>query len=138
EKQTLHALGFKRPCQLGRLNEVIFDRVAGPQQNGLFEARQRVNEIRLNVAWQAHRKAVHVDLASVVALRLEKELMPLFVRKANDLVLERWAITRPDSTDLTVEKRRPCDVRANEVAHAIVRVEEITIDLRPIDPPRQK
>ena len=123
-------LRLEPPRQLGRLNEVVFDGVAGPQQHGVLEPRQRVHEIRLNVARQAHREAVDVDLARVHAFRLEKNLVPLLVREADDLVFERRAIPRTDAANLPVEQRRPVDVRAHEIAHAIVRVQQIAVDLR--------
>jgi len=64
-----------------------------------------VNEIRLNVAWQRHRKAVDVDFPGLDAFRLEKDLMAFLVGKPNDLVLERGTVPRADATDLAVEER---------------------------------
>src|SRR5206468_5551197 len=75
----------------------------------------------------------HVDLARVDAFRLQEDLVPLLVRKTHDLVLERRAVPRTDAADLTVEQRRSRDVRANEIAHAIVGVNQVTVDLRTID-----
>ena len=63
------------------------------------EPRQRVDDLFLNVARQTHRQAVDVDLASVDTLRLEENLVPLLVRKADDLVLERRAISGADSRE---------------------------------------
>ena len=89
-----------------------------------------MNELLLHVARQAHRKAIDVDLARVEAFRLEKNLMPLLVGKPDDLVLERRAVPRPDAANLAVEQRRAVDVRAHQIADAIVRVQQIAVDLR--------
>src|SRR5262249_52723662 len=62
EKEPLNPLCLERARQLGRLYEVVLDGVPGPQYHGVFEARQGVNERRLDVAWQAHGKAVDIDL----------------------------------------------------------------------------
>src|SRR5581483_7344068 len=109
------------------------DGVAGTQQHSVLESGQRMHQIRLHVARQRHRKAIHVNLARVDPFRLEEDLMAFLVGEANDLVLERRAIARTDPADLTVEQRRSIDIRANEIAHAIVGVNEIAVDLRTID-----
>ena len=69
EKQSRDALRLERARQLRRLDEVVLDRVAGTQQHRVLEPRQRVNELGLHVARQAHRKPVDVDLARRRALR---------------------------------------------------------------------
>ena len=97
-----------------------------------------MNQIRLHIAREARRKAVDVDLAHVEPLGLEKQLVPFLVGKADDLVFERWTVTWTDAANLPIEQRRSIDVRADEIPHPIVRVEEITIDLRAIDRRREK
>src|SRR5206468_5688777 len=54
EKQPVNALRLQTTRELGRLNEVVFNRVSGTQEHGILEARQRMNEIRLHVARQTH------------------------------------------------------------------------------------
>ena len=56
--------------------------------------------------------------------------MPLLVRKPDDLVFERRTVARTDALNLPVEQRRAIDVRAHEIADAIVRVQQIALDLR--------
>ena len=138
EKQSGHALCFEPSRELGRLDEVVLDGVARSQQHGILEPRQRVHEIRLHVARQRHRKAVDINLARIDPLRLEEDLVALFVGEADDLVLERRAVARPDPADLAVEQRRAIEVRSHEIAHAIVRVEQIAVDLRTLDRAREK
>ena len=99
EKQPGDALRFEAPRQLGRLDEVVLDGVPGPQQHRVFQPGQRMNELRLHVARQAHREAVDVDFPRVEPFRLEKDLVPLLVRKPDDLVLERRAVPRADAAE---------------------------------------
>ena len=133
EKETRHAVRLQAGPQLGRLDEVVFNRVAGPQHHRLFQPRQRMHEIVLDLRRKTHREAVDVDLVDVQTLRLEKNLVPLAVRKPHHLVFERRAIARADTGDLAVEQRRVVDVGANQLVNPVVRVEQMAVDLWPID-----
>ena len=99
QEQPGDALGLETTGELGRLNEVVFDGVGGTKQHGVLETRERVHEVRLHLPRQAHREAVDVDLRRVESLRLEKDLVTLLVRKADDLVLERRAVARTDPAE---------------------------------------
>ena len=136
--QAGDALGLQRSRQLRRLDEVVFDGVSRPQHHGIFKAWKRVHEIRLHISRQAHRKPVHINLARADSFRLQENLMALLVGETNDLVFERRAIPRTDAPNLAVEQRRARDVRANEIANAIVGMKEMAIDLRAIDGRREK
>src|SRR6185503_1243383 len=107
--------------------------VTGTKQHRVLEPRQRMHEIRLHLARQAHRETVDVDLPRVDAFGLEEDLVPLFIRKADDLVLERRTIARADPANLPVEQRRSIEVLAHELAHTPVGVQEMAVDLRPVD-----
>jgi hypothetical protein len=88
-----------------------------------------VNECLLQLGGQTHGEAVDVDFLDVQALRFEKQLVPLTVRKAHHLVFERGAIARPDTSDLTVEQRRFADVIPDESMDTIGRVKQMAVDL---------
>src|SRR5439155_11767193 len=105
---------------------------------GIVKPRKRVNQIRLNIARQRHGKPVHVNLARVDSFGLEKDLVPLLLGKANDLVLERRAIPRSDPSNLAVEERRQREIRPHQIVDAIVRVNQIAVDLRAINRAGQK
>ena len=64
--------------------------------------------------------------------------MPFLIGEADDLVFERRTVSRPDALDLSVEQRRAINVGADQIADAIVRVEQITLHLRAIDFPSEK
>src|SRR5262245_31354651 len=55
--------------------------------------------------------------------------MPLLVRKADDLVLERRAIPWADTAKLSVEQRGSIDVGPHERADSIVGVKQVAVDL---------
>src|SRR6516165_1143802 len=133
EKQAADPLRLERARQLGRLDEIVFDGITRAQQHRVFEPRKRVNQLRLHVSRKRHGEAVDVDLARVGALRLEEELMTLFVRKSNDLVFERRAVAWADAADLSVEQWRSMHIRADKIADAIICVNEMAVDLEPVD-----
>src|SRR6202022_2707608 len=98
-----------------------------------LEARQSMNNLELHLARQTHRKAVHVDLVNVAALGLEINLMALAPGEADDLVFERRAVARANTSNLSVEKRRLVDVLGHKLPHALVGVNEIARHLHHVD-----
>ena len=68
EKQSLDTFRLEVSVQLGRLNEVVLHGVARAEQHRVLESRQRVHQIRLNVARQRHREAIHVDFTRAQTL----------------------------------------------------------------------
>src|SRR5262245_52318204 len=114
--------------QLRRLNEVVLDCIARANHSGVFETGERTNQTLLHRSRHRHRESVDVDLVAVDRLWLEIDLMSFPIREAHDLVFERRAVARADAADLPVEERTVLDVVANQVAHALVRVEEPATD----------
>src|SRR5262249_11293414 len=103
EKKSLDTFAFEAAVQLSGLDEVVLDGVAGPQQGGVLESGKRVDQIGLHVSRKAHREAVDIDLSSLDSFGLQKDLVALLLRKPDDLVLQRWAVPRPDPSNLPVE-----------------------------------
>src|SRR5206468_1963897 len=112
--------GLEPSCQLGWLDEVVLDGIAGTEQHGALESGQRMYQIGLHLPRQARRKAIDVNLAGVETLGLEKNLMAFLVGEPHDLVFEGRAIARTDSANLAVEQGRLIDVRAHKIAYPIV------------------
>src|SRR5207253_2566829 len=131
-------LRFQPARQLRRLNEVVLHRITRTEHDRLAQARQGMHELELHVAWKTRRKSVHVDLARMDPLRLEKNLMALLVGKPDDLVFQRRTVPRTDAANLAVIKRRAIDIRTYQIAHAIVCVNQITVDLFARDAAGQK
>src|SRR5690606_6322482 len=88
-----------------------------------------MDDALLDVARQAHRAAVDVDLIDVDAFWLEEDLVALLVGEAHDLVFERGAVARPDSRNLPVVERRAVDVLPHECMRLAGRMEDVTGDL---------
>src|SRR5687768_14151254 len=124
EEQAGDPVRFERRLQLGRLEEVVFNRIPGPQHRSVLESRHRANDGELHVAWQRHRKAVDVDLVDVDPFRLEVDLVTLAIREPHDLVFERRTVPRSDAMNLTVEERTLIDVTAHEIVNPRGRMHE--------------
>ncbi len=78
-----------------RIDVVIFHRIAGPDHPRVLQARDGAQDRLLHILRQAGGDAVGVDRGIVQALRLQEDVVPLLVGEADDLVLDRWAVTRP-------------------------------------------
>ena len=74
-------------------------------------------------------KALQIDLRGVCAHRLYKKLMTLLVGKANELVLDRGAVTGSCAVDLTRVERAARDVLANDAVRLGVGINNVTADL---------
>ncbi len=48
EEQPGNAAGLQAVVEFRRLDEVVLDGIAGPQQGGVLETRQRMHELGLN------------------------------------------------------------------------------------------
>ncbi|HEU4563129.1 MAG TPA: FAD-dependent oxidoreductase, partial [Gemmatimonadaceae bacterium] len=75
-----------------------------------LEAGHGVQHLELHVGGERGGEAVHVQLARVVPLGLEEELVPLGRRKLDDLVLDRRTVARPTRRDRAAVHRRLADV----------------------------
>ena len=106
EIQARHVLRLERGVQVARIEEVVFDRIAGPRDVRVLEALDAAHERLLHVERQAGRNAVRVDLVRVEAFRLDEDLVRRLVGEADDLVFDRGAIPRADAFDDAGEHRR--------------------------------
>ena len=114
QEQPRKPLHFQRRVQLPRIDVVILDRIAGPDHGSVLQAWDRLQKGALNVFRQRGRDAVRIDGVIVQALGLEKDLMASAILEADDLVLDGWAVARPDALDLAGVHRRAMDVRRND------------------------
>ena len=92
---------------------VVFDGVAGPDDARLFETRDRRDHRALHLFGQRGRDAVRIDGVVVETFRLEKDLMPVALAEAHDLVLDRRTVARPAAVDLTGIHRRAMQIGAD-------------------------
>ena len=105
---------LERAVELGRVDGVVLDGVAGAQHLGVFEAGDGRDHRQLHFHRQRRAHAVDVDLVRVQALGLEEDLVRGLVGKLDDLVFDGRAVPRTDATDLAAVHRRAMHVFAND------------------------
>src|SRR4029078_7449338 len=99
QKQPADRLGFERRSQLARIDIVVLDGIAGPDDARGLETWDGLEERMLHVLGQRGRDAVRIDGVVVETLRLEKDLVAAALLEANDLVFDRGTIARADTLD---------------------------------------
>ena len=109
---------------------VVFDRIARPHDARALQAGNRCDQSELHVLRQRGRDPVRIDGGVVEAFRLEKDLMPVALAEAHDLVLDRGAIARPAALDLAGIHRRAVDVGADDLVGRRRRAGDAALDLR--------
>src|SRR5579864_2966799 len=98
--------------ELAGIDIIVFDRIARPQHRRALKARNRRDELCLNLTRQRGRHAVWIDSVVVEPLGLEENLVSSTCRKPHDLILDRRTIARPGTDDLAAVKRRFIEIGA--------------------------
>ena len=114
EVEALHALDAEGAVELGGVDRVVLDGVAGAQHLGLVEAGDGVHDLPLHLHGQRGGHAVDVDLVGVEAFGLKEELVLGFVGEFDDFVFDRRAIARADALDAARVHGRAVNVFADE------------------------
>ncbi len=112
-----------------RIEEVVFDGVAGARDVGVLEAANGAHEVDLHVERQAGRDAVRIHLVRVEAFGLDEDLMRGPVREARHLVFDRGTIARSHALDEPGEHRRARTRAADDVVGALVGRRDVAGDL---------
>ena len=73
---------------------VVFDRIARFDHPDLLQPVDRAQKVFLHVDRQRGADPVGIDQRRIQPLGLEKDLVPIAIAEAVDLVLDRWAIAR--------------------------------------------
>ena len=94
EEQAGDRLGLQRGLEPARVEVVVLDGIAGPQDVRVLQARDRAHQRQLDVERQAGRDAVRVELVGRQAFGLEEDLVARLVGEAVDLVLDGRAVAR--------------------------------------------
>ena len=113
----------------GRLDEIVFDRVTGPDHLCRLEALHTAENLALYIDRQTRRHPVHINLVGIDTFRLENNLMPILILEFDDLVLDRGTISRSDSLDLPAIEWRPAHVGANDGMDLFVRMCDVAANL---------
>ena len=107
-------LGLQRRLQLARIDVVVFDGVARPDDARVFQARNGRDQRALDVLRQRGRNAVRIDRVIVEPFRLQENLVAVALAEADDLVLDRRAIARAAARDLAGIHRRTMHIGADD------------------------
>src|SRR5262249_57675104 len=86
--------------EFARIHVVVLDGIAGPDDAGVLEPRDGRDQRELDLFRQRRRDAVRIDGRIVEPFRLEKNLMPVALPEAPDLVPDPRPIPRPFPLDL--------------------------------------
>ena len=70
EEEIFDFLGLERREELGGRSEVVFHRIRRPHHHGLFQSRNGMEHLQLDLEGQGGRKTVDVPFVRVSALRL--------------------------------------------------------------------
>ena len=138
EEEARQPLDLKRRIELAGVDMVVFDGVAGPQDFAAFEARDRADDLRLDVLGKRGGDAVRVDGRVVEAFRLEENLVAVALAEAHHLVLDRRAIARTAALDAARIHRRPAEVPADHLMGRVGRACDVAGDLAVRDARRER
>ena len=114
--------GLNQPCfeavlKLCGWEVVVFHGITRTEHLGLLKSRDLAHGRQLDVFGKRGAESVDVDLAGVPPLRLHEHLVPVFVRKAVNLVFDAGAVSGPKTADAPVEHGRPVEPFAKQVVH---------------------
>ena len=88
QEQPGESLSLQGGLQFARVHMIVFDGISGPEHPGLLQPRDRRHQRELDLFRQRGGDAVGVDGRVVESLRLQKDLVPIALAKADDLVLD--------------------------------------------------
>ncbi len=129
EVETLHQFCLQRWMKLRGRGIIVLHRITPAQHLGLLESRNVLEHGLLHVVGQARADPVAVILQRVAAFRLQKNLMPVFVRKADDLVFDGGAIARSAALDLAGVHRCPVQIGPDQVVDGFICIRDVAIEL---------
>ena len=130
QEQTRQRRQSQPPVQRARIDMVILDRIAGDDHRHLLQPRQRAQEVLLHLRRQRCAEAIGIDQRRIQPFRLQKDLVPIPVAEADDLVLDGGAIARPPPLDIPREQRRLTEIVADDRVGALGRPRDRAGELR--------
>ena len=133
EQPGQHA-AFEGRQERARVDEIVFDGVAGLEDLRPLQPPDGADHPFLHILRQRGRNAVRVDRVVVQSFGLEENLVAFPFGEADDLVLDRRTIARPDTLDLAGIKRRPADIGPDLRVGLGIRVGDVANGLRNLDP----
>src|SRR5207237_10637395 len=86
----------------------------------------RIAQLQVYLIWQTGRDSVYIILACLASFRFEKELMRRLVRKFDDFVFNRRAVSGSSPLDAPGVERRSVEVCPNDIMRLPRRVRNPT------------
>src|SRR5690606_37891760 len=71
EEKSLYRPRLERRFQASRIEIIVFDRIARPEDMRILQARQGMDDLKLYIERQACRHAIRIDLMRRQSFRLE-------------------------------------------------------------------
>ena len=118
EEQAADRFGLETGLQLARVEVVVLDRVAGPQDMRVFQPGHRLHGGQLDVERQRGGDAVRIELVRGQAFGLQEDLVAVLVGKTVDLVFDARAVAWPYALDHPGEHRAAVETRADDLVGA--------------------
>ena len=85
-KESRNLLELKTRSQLSRIDTIVFYRVGIAYYDRVFKTGRRVYHRILDILWKRRGHTAEIHLIGIQTLRLNKDLMSLFVRKFHHLI----------------------------------------------------
>ena len=115
--------------QLGGIEEVVFDGVAGRQELGALEAGDGMDHVQLHLERQTVRSAVGIDFRHSPALRLDEDVVVGMRRELDHLVLDGRTVADAGTFDEAAVQGRIRQVRLDDLDRPGIRMGQPARDL---------
>ena len=125
-----HRPNLQRSVELARVDMIILDRVARPDHLDAFETGDRRQQRALSILRQGRRNAVRIDGWVLESLGFEEDLVTLAIAEADDLVLDRGTVARPDTVDVTAIHCRAMQVVSDDLVRRLDGARDAALNLR--------
>ena len=96
-EQPAHPLGLQGRSKLRRRDKIVFHRIAGQNNFGLFQARNGLHKLQLHFLGKTGGNAVRINPVRVEAFGFQKNVMRIFIRKLYYLIFYGRTIARANS-----------------------------------------
>ena len=130
EEKAANILVHQRQVQAGAVDAIVFDGVSRPHDARVFQPGHGGQGPLLHVQRHGGGKAGHVHLVGVAPLRLDEQLVAVFVRELDDFVLDAGAIAHAGGLYHTGIHRAPVQIVAQYLVRLLRGITQIAWILR--------
>ena len=108
-----------------RVAAVIFDGIGRADDVDMLQPGDGMQKLQLHVERQRGGKPLQIHLISLRAAGLDKDLMPLLIRKAHDLIFDAGAVPRADPLDFPAVERGAVEIFENDAPRLRIRPRDV-------------